>query len=76
MPFAEDTTLASKILAGTRGNAGQLTDQVLPQRWISPQDPCLALCGQDKTSGTPSCKGLGICFGYQPIHITVDPNGD
>ena len=28
MPFAEDSTLASKILAGTRGSAGALTEQV------------------------------------------------
>ena len=52
VPFAEDSTLASKLLAGTRGSAGALTEQVLSKCWIPPQGACLAVTGRQETLGS------------------------
>lgn len=56
MPSAEDSMLASKILAGTRGGAGALTEQVLSKR-ILPQNTCCLAAGGP---GNLECFGKAV----------------
>ena len=43
VPLAEDSTLATKILAGTRGGAGGLPDQVWYEADVSQTCPAVLL---------------------------------
>lgn len=45
VPLAADSTLATKILAGTRGSAGALTEQVWYEADILQLSSAVFLCG-------------------------------